>query len=188
MKEKELTKEWGWVSEDTVKTYIQLVPEEVAEKTRQVNPYFNEEPLTPEIILKHKISRPLKAKIKTTIIKQPEIKNSETKSLVNDYHYYSAPLPFFEVEKEVDHKARKLLSLRAEVQGEEIIDLRITGDFFVVQKEAIHQLEQLLIGSMLNENELNDKISKFYEKNILESPGILATDIVDALMKLKSLL
>jgi lipoate-protein ligase A len=89
---------------------------------------------------------------------------------------------------EVDHKARKLLRLRAEVQDEQIIDLWITGDFFVVPKEAIHQLEQRLIGSMLDENELNDKISKFYDENILESPGVSVMDYVDALMKLKSLI
>ena len=87
---------------------------------------------------------------------------------------------------EVDHKAGKLLRLRAEVQGEQIIDLRITGDLFVVPKEAVFQLEQCLIGSMLDENELTDKINKFYDEKILESPGVTVKDYVDAFMKLKS--
>ena len=88
---------------------------------------------------------------------------------------------------EVDHKAGKLLRLRAEVQGERILDLRITGDFFVVPKEAVFQLEQCLIGSMLDENLLTDKISKFFDEKIIESPGVTVKDIVDAFMKLKSL-
>ncbi|MCW4050420.1 MAG: lipoate--protein ligase family protein [Candidatus Bathyarchaeota archaeon] len=88
---------------------------------------------------------------------------------------------------EVDHKAGKLLRLRAEVQGEEIIDLRITGDLFVVPKEAVVQLEQCLIGSMLDKKELTDKITKFYDENTVESPGVTVKDYVDAFMKLKTL-
>jgi len=89
---------------------------------------------------------------------------------------------------EVDHKAGKLLRLRAEVQREKIIDLRITGDLFVVPKEAVGQLEQYLIGSLLDEEELKDKITRFYEERNIESPGITVDDYVDAFMKLKSLL
>jgi hypothetical protein len=88
---------------------------------------------------------------------------------------------------EVDHKAGKLLRLRAEIQGERIIDLRITGDLFVVPKEAVFQLEQCIVGSLLDKKELTDKISRFYEKNVLESPGVTVKDYVDAFMKLKAL-
>lgn len=89
---------------------------------------------------------------------------------------------------EVDHKAGKLLRLRAEIQGEQIIDLRITGDLFVVPKEAVFMLEQQLVGSLLDEKELTGKISRFYEKNVLESPGVTVKDIIDAFMKLKALI
>jgi lipoate-protein ligase A len=88
---------------------------------------------------------------------------------------------------EVDYKAGKLLRLRAEVLGMQILDLRITGDFFVVPKEAIFLLEECLIGSMLDEKLLTDKLSKFFDEKIVESSGVTVKDIVDAFMKLKSL-
>jgi site-specific recombinase XerD len=43
MKEAELTKEWGWRSDQTVKTYVKLSKKHVEEKLRSIHPYFNEE-------------------------------------------------------------------------------------------------------------------------------------------------
>ena len=87
---------------------------------------------------------------------------------------------------EADHKAGKLIRLRAEVKGTEILDLRITGDLFVVPKEAVAELEAALIGAQLEENELMERITLFYDEKGPESPGVGPRDYVDAFMKLRA--
>jgi len=87
---------------------------------------------------------------------------------------------------EADHKAGKLIRLRAEVKGAQILDLRITGDLFVVPKEAVSELEAALIGARLEEEELMEIIAGFYEEKRPESPGVTPRDYVDAFMKLKA--
>ncbi len=89
---------------------------------------------------------------------------------------------------EADHKAGKLIRLRAEVKGTEILDLRVTGDLFVIPKEAVRALEAELVGAHLEEGELLEKITRFYREKGLESPGVTPRDYVDALMKLRTLL
>jgi len=87
---------------------------------------------------------------------------------------------------EADHKVRKLIRLRAEVKGTEILDLRITGDLFVVPKEAVAQLEAALVGAQLDEDELMERITRFYDEKRPESPGVTPRDYVDAFMKLRA--
>lgn len=87
---------------------------------------------------------------------------------------------------EADHKAGKLIRLRAEVKGTEILDLRITGDLFVVPKEAVSELEAALIGAHIEEEELMEIIASFYDEKRPESPGVTPRDYVDAFMKLKA--
>ncbi len=89
---------------------------------------------------------------------------------------------------EANHKAGKLIRLRAEVHGDEMLDLRISGDFFVIPKETMSALEERLIGSKLDEDTLFSEISKFYESEKPESPGVTPRDLTDAFMKLKELL
>jgi len=89
---------------------------------------------------------------------------------------------------EADHKAGKLIRLRAEVKGTVILDLRVTGDLFVIPKEAVRALEAELVGVHLDESELLEKIKRFYKEKSPESPGVTPRDFVDALMKLKTLL
>ena len=89
---------------------------------------------------------------------------------------------------EVDYKAGKLIRLRAEVKGKEIIDIRITGDFFATPKETIFQLEEDLKGKKLEETQLQSTITRFYAETGVETPGITPEDVVQALMKLKTLL
>ncbi len=89
---------------------------------------------------------------------------------------------------EADHKAGKLIRLRAEVKGTEILDLQITGDLFVIPKESVRDLEAELLGAHLEKNELLERVTGFYEENSPESPGVSPRDYVDALMKLKTLL
>ncbi len=86
---------------------------------------------------------------------------------------------------EADHKARKMFRVRAEMMGEEILDVQIRGDFFVIPKESVATLEEMLEGKKLEEGTLMVTIEDFYEATGAQIPGIGAEDFKDALMKLK---
>lgn len=86
---------------------------------------------------------------------------------------------------ESDHKAGKLIRLRAEMQRDKILEVNITGDFFIIPKEAVSELEELLKGIRLDERALLDVTEDYYLKYKPESPGVTPKDIVDALMKIK---
>jgi lipoate-protein ligase A len=89
---------------------------------------------------------------------------------------------------EADHKAGKLIRVRAETKGDEVIDIRITGDFFSIPKEAIFRLEDALRGKRLEEETLRVAIKRFYDVEKPEMPGVGPEDIVQALLKVKALL
>ena len=89
---------------------------------------------------------------------------------------------------EADHKAGKLIRIRAETKGEEILDIRITGDFFTIPKEAIFNLEDALRGKRLEEETLRAIVNRFYDVEKPEMPGVGPENIVQALLKVKALL
>ncbi|MGD0803590.1 MAG: hypothetical protein ABSA11_05900 [Candidatus Bathyarchaeia archaeon] len=89
---------------------------------------------------------------------------------------------------ESDYKAGKLIRVRAEMKGEEILDLRITGDFFSIPKEAIFHLEEVLRGIHLDEALLRSEIGQFYAKEKPEIPGVSPEDMVQAILKIKTML
>ena len=89
---------------------------------------------------------------------------------------------------EVDHKAGKLIRIRTETKGDEILDIRITGDFFTIPKEAIFHLEDALRGKRLEEETLRTAVEGFYEDTKPEMPGVGPEDVVQALLKVKTLL
>jgi len=86
---------------------------------------------------------------------------------------------------ESDHKAGKLIRIRAEVKGTTIVDAQITGDFFVIPKEAINELETKLSGVELTEEALLTVVQGYYDEYNPESPGVTPKDIVDAFLKLR---
>ncbi len=86
---------------------------------------------------------------------------------------------------EADHKAGKLIRVRAETMGEELRDVQITGDLFVVPKEALSALEEALVGVELEEGALLEAVEGFYEETGAQTPGITAEDFTAALMKLR---
>ena len=86
---------------------------------------------------------------------------------------------------EADHKAGKLIRVRAEMKGDIILDAQITGDFFVIPKEAIQELEKRLPGLRLEESVLLDAVQGYYNEFNPESPGVTPRDIVDAFLKLR---
>jgi xanthine dehydrogenase iron-sulfur cluster and FAD-binding subunit A len=89
---------------------------------------------------------------------------------------------------EADHKAGKLIRIRAETQADKILDIRITGDFFTIPKEAIFHLEDTLRGKQLEEETLRKTITNFYATEKPQMPGVGPEDILQALLKIKALI
>ena len=89
---------------------------------------------------------------------------------------------------EADHKARKLIRVRAEMRGDEILGIRIRGDFFAVPKEAITDLERALTGVRLDERAVSETIEHFYEETGAQTPGIGPKDFTAAVMRIGELI
>ena len=89
---------------------------------------------------------------------------------------------------EADHKARKLIRVRAEVRGNEILSIQIRGDFFAVPKEAIAELQQMLSGVELDEQQVSEAVKRFYEVMKAQTPGMGPQDFTAAVMKIRELL
>lgn len=87
---------------------------------------------------------------------------------------------------EADHKAGKLIRVRAEVEEDILMDVNITGDFFIIPKESISELEEKIRGLRLDEAVLLEVVEDYYSEYGPESPGVTPRDIVDACMKLKT--
>lgn len=88
---------------------------------------------------------------------------------------------------EVDHKARKLIRVRAELSGDKILDLMLSGDFFMMPEESLSKLEANLKGATLNREEILNRVSEFYEKSEAQTPGIAPEDFTEAVMKLREI-
>ncbi|MGD2201136.1 MAG: hypothetical protein PVJ38_05865 [Candidatus Bathyarchaeota archaeon] len=85
---------------------------------------------------------------------------------------------------EADHKARKLIRVRAEMRGRFILNAQIRGDLFVIPKEALSSLEEMLVGVELEEDGLMEVIDRFYREVDVQTPGVNIEDFRDAFMKL----
>jgi len=89
---------------------------------------------------------------------------------------------------EADHKARKLIRVRAELKGNEILSIQIRGDFFVIPKEAIADLEQKLSGVLLDKGAVSKTVKRFYKDTGAQTPGLGHQDYTAAVMKIKGLI
>jgi len=89
---------------------------------------------------------------------------------------------------EADYKARKLIRIRAEIIGDEILSLQIRGDFFAIPKESISVLEEMLVGIKLEDKAIRDTVEKFYEETGVQTPGIGPRDFTEAIMKARMLI
>jgi len=86
---------------------------------------------------------------------------------------------------EVSHKARKLIRVRAELIGDLILNLKISGDFFMLPENALPNLEDSLKRVNLNRRDVLQRIKAIYRNRRLETPGITPDDFSDAVMKLR---
>jgi len=89
---------------------------------------------------------------------------------------------------EADHKAGKLIRVRAEMMGDEVLTVQIRGDFFALPKEAISELEMRLEGVKLTKEDLMRSIEGFFEEVNPEMPGVGPRDFANAMLKLREFL
>ncbi|MEM2960844.1 MAG: hypothetical protein QXU67_04495 [Candidatus Bathyarchaeia archaeon] len=85
---------------------------------------------------------------------------------------------------ESTHKAKKLIRVSAELVGDELRDIMISGDFFMIPEIALPKLESSLRGAKLDRDCILKRILDFYTQSGVQTPGIEPEDFVDAIMRL----
>jgi lipoate-protein ligase A len=88
---------------------------------------------------------------------------------------------------EAEHKAKKLIRARAEILGNKILDITLSGDFFMMPRDNLSDLEERLKGATLDRGEILERIEGFYNVGGVQVPGIAPEDFAETLMKLKEL-
>lgn len=86
---------------------------------------------------------------------------------------------------EVDYKAKKLIRIRAEVKGDEILNIQIHGDFFAIPEKSINGLETLLAGATLDDEKIHKIVGSFYNDSRIQTPGVEPEDFAEAVLKIK---
>jgi lipoate---protein ligase len=74
------------------------------------------------------------------------------------------------------------ISLKYDDRARQILDLRITGDFFAYPEEAIEILEKNLLKTTLDEKILKDKIDEVIRENKLEFIGLNTEGLVNGIL------
>ncbi|MFA5771876.1 MAG: lipoate protein ligase C-terminal domain-containing protein [Thermoplasmata archaeon] len=88
------------------------------------------------------------------------------------------------IERRAEHKVKdgKLLRCTLELDGNTIVNVRITGDFFMHPEESIVEMENIIRGTELDKRILMEKITKFHNNGI-RIIGAKIDDFVTLLMK-----
>ena len=83
------------------------------------------------------------------------------------------------------YKAPKgLIRISAEVENDLIIEIRVTGDFFMVPEDAVELLENHLRGVELSENYLKGALEDFYSIGVV-TPMLTKEDFIKAILGAK---
>jgi lipoate-protein ligase A len=88
---------------------------------------------------------------------------------------------------EVIHKAGKLIRVTAELSGNKILDILISGDFFMMPESALPKLESNLKGAVLSRDEILKIVYKFFMDYKVQTPGLCPEDFANAIIKLREL-
>lgn len=75
----------------------------------------------------------------------------------------------------------KMLRIFLDTENNKIVDIKITGDFFIYPEEKISLIENQLRGKSLNEKELIKDINEVITTHSLELFGLDAKSIITAL-------
>jgi len=86
---------------------------------------------------------------------------------------------------EIEHKAKKLIRVTAELIGDEVKDIMLSGDFFMMPEDDLPKLESALNGVNLDRESILKRIGAFYKGYGIKTPGIGPEDFADAIMKLR---
>lgn len=86
---------------------------------------------------------------------------------------------------EVAHKARKLIRVSAELVGNKIQEIIVSGDFFMVPEESFKDLELALRSTILERDTILSVVQSFYKKTKVQTPGLSQEDFVEAIMELR---
>jgi len=86
---------------------------------------------------------------------------------------------------EVEYKAKKLIRITAELVGDEVRDLMLSGDFFMIPEDGLPKLESALNGAHLDRDGILKRVRAVYERDAIRTPGIGPEDFAEAMMKLK---
>jgi len=86
---------------------------------------------------------------------------------------------------EVEYKAHKLIRVTAELVGEEIKDLMLSGDFFMIPEDGLPKLESALNGTILDRDVILGRVRAVYESCGIQTPGIGPEDFTEAMMNLR---
>ena len=76
----------------------------------------------------------------------------------------------------------KLLKISLEFQGEKIISVKITGDFFLYPEGGIEAIEKSLSGKKLDRKLIAGEVSRAVQKNSIELFGINAEGIAEGIL------
>ncbi|MBS7620012.1 lipoate--protein ligase family protein [Candidatus Bathyarchaeota archaeon] len=87
---------------------------------------------------------------------------------------------------EADYKAKKLIRVRAEIKGYEILNIQIHGDFFAIPEKSINSLETLLTGTTLDDEKIHKIVESFYHNSRIQTPGVRPEDFAAAILKIKN--
>ncbi|MGQ9514860.1 MAG: lipoyl protein ligase domain-containing protein [Thermoproteota archaeon] len=85
---------------------------------------------------------------------------------------------------ELAHKAKKLIRVRAELVCDELREIMISGDFFMIPEAALHDLESSLRGTKMDRDSILKIVFDFYKRSGVQTPGVKPEDFVDAIVKL----
>lgn len=76
--------------------------------------------------------------------------------------------------------------IRVALEGGEVIErLEITGDFFIHPEEAVEEMERVLVGAVLEKNQLLEMIKDVFDARRIDTHGIEPGDVVEAILRAK---
>lgn len=80
------------------------------------------------------------------------------------------------------YKAEKgLIKIKLDLEDGKISKITITGDFFFYPEDKLWDLEKTLIGCKVEEEKLTERITEFYRKMNVSSPGVKPEDFTKAI-------
>jgi lipoate-protein ligase A len=84
---------------------------------------------------------------------------------------------------QANYKAGKMVKVTMEIASGKILDILISGDFFMIPETILPNLEKELFNASLNEVDLLQRVKGFFERFGVQTPGVKPADIVQAILR-----